>query len=111
MAHIKQSRPDSGLGFQVKVRKPFEVVRLEAPPPRAPSQPCRSPRAGIHQEGRGGGGGRERALEVRAKSVRTAACDDAPSGVALYTGLGLSVNKPPFPLQGWWGVAASGRDI
>ena len=25
MAHIKQSRPDSGLGFHVKVRKTFEV--------------------------------------------------------------------------------------
>ena len=26
MAHISQSRPDSGLGFQVKVLKPFQVV-------------------------------------------------------------------------------------
>jgi len=26
MAHIRQSRPDSGLGFQVKVRKTFEAV-------------------------------------------------------------------------------------
>jgi len=26
MAHIRQSRPDSGLDLQVKVRKTFEVV-------------------------------------------------------------------------------------
>jgi len=26
MAHIRQSRPDSGLGFQVKVLKTFQVV-------------------------------------------------------------------------------------
>jgi len=26
MAHVRQSRPDSGLGFQVKVLKPFKVV-------------------------------------------------------------------------------------
>jgi hypothetical protein len=26
MAHIRQSRPDSGLGFQVKVLKIFQVV-------------------------------------------------------------------------------------
>ena len=26
MEHIRQSRPDSGLGFQVKVRKTFQVV-------------------------------------------------------------------------------------
>jgi len=26
MAHVRQSRPDSGLGFQAKVRKTFEVV-------------------------------------------------------------------------------------
>jgi len=26
MAHIRQSRPDFGLGFQLKVRKPFSVV-------------------------------------------------------------------------------------
>ena len=26
VAHIRQSRPDSGLGFQVKVRKTFQVV-------------------------------------------------------------------------------------
>ena len=26
MAHIRQSRPDPGLGFQVKVLKPFEVA-------------------------------------------------------------------------------------
>ena len=26
MAHIRQSRPDSGLGFQVKVLKHFQVV-------------------------------------------------------------------------------------
>ena len=26
MPHIRQSRPDSGLGFQVKVFKPFSVV-------------------------------------------------------------------------------------
>jgi len=25
MAHVRQSRPDSGLGFQVKVLKPFQV--------------------------------------------------------------------------------------
>ena len=31
MAHIRQSRPDSGLGFQVNVLKPFEMVlRSEA---------------------------------------------------------------------------------
>ena len=26
MAHVRQSRPDYGLGFQVKVLKPFQVV-------------------------------------------------------------------------------------
>ena len=26
MAHIRQSRPDSGLGFQVKILTPFHVV-------------------------------------------------------------------------------------
>ena len=26
MAHVRQSRPDSGLGFQVKVPKTFQVV-------------------------------------------------------------------------------------
>ena len=26
MAHMRQSRPDSGLGFTVKARKPFEGV-------------------------------------------------------------------------------------
>ena len=26
MAHIRQSRPDSGLGYQTKVLKPFKVV-------------------------------------------------------------------------------------
>jgi len=26
MAHLRQSRPDSGLGFQVKALEPFKVV-------------------------------------------------------------------------------------
>jgi len=30
MAHIRQSRPDSGLGFQAKVFKPFELSPLRS---------------------------------------------------------------------------------
>jgi len=41
MAHIRQSRPDSGLGFHVKVLKPFEVV---------PPSPGRGPGDLDHQE-------------------------------------------------------------
>ena len=41
VAHIRQSRPDSGLGFQVKVLKPFQVV-----PSVAPAKICKSCLAG-----------------------------------------------------------------
>ena len=51
MAHIRESRPDSGLGFGVKVRKPFLIVptllgwliKATPPPPRSP--PSNSPPA------------------------------------------------------------------
>jgi hypothetical protein len=33
-AHLRQSRPDSGLGFQVKVLQPFEVVLFLPDEPR-----------------------------------------------------------------------------
>jgi len=40
MAHVRQSRPDSGLGFQLKVLKPFEAV---------PSSLGRSSRIPLHR--------------------------------------------------------------
>jgi len=36
--HIRQSKPDSGLGFQVKALKPFEAVPSSRLPPRLFSQ-------------------------------------------------------------------------
>jgi len=37
MAHISQSRPDSSLGFQVKVLNTFEVVPSSVGPDTAPA--------------------------------------------------------------------------
>jgi len=47
VAHIRQTRPDSGLGFQVKVRIPFEGVpsSLSIQKPGA-AQVCGSRRCG-----------------------------------------------------------------
>jgi len=48
MAHTRQSRPDSGLGFQVKALKPFKLfpVRSEAVP--EVTEMCSGSEAGSH---------------------------------------------------------------
>ena len=45
MAHIRQSRPDSGVGFQVKVSKSFQVIhsyQLGGPKDRGEESPPRN---------------------------------------------------------------------
>ena len=45
MAHMRQSRPYSGLGFQVKLLKPFQVVPvlLRGGPPAIHETPSQNP--------------------------------------------------------------------